>query len=88
MDWKHITVDGIEWEVRAVSNELPGGDQGAGELLEFRSKEATMPPRRVSVLSGALASMGETELKSAFTRARPIGGDHYGRPGKRMPDVT
>jgi hypothetical protein len=46
-----------------------------------------MPPRRVSVRRGALEAMGEPDLKSAFMRARPIGGDHYGRPGKRMPDV-
>ena len=88
MEWKSVTVDGIQWEVRAVSNELPGGESEDEELLEFRSREATMPPRRVAVRRGALADMGDPELKSAFTRARPIGGDHYGRPGKRMPDVT
>ena len=88
MEWRHITVDGVEWEVRAISNELPDGTQGDEELLEFRSKEATMPPRRVSVRRGALDGMKEDALKSAFLQARPIGGDFYGRPGKRMPDVT
>jgi hypothetical protein len=86
MEWKKIVVDGIHWEVRAVSSEVPDGND-EDELLEFRSREATMPPRRVAVHRGALESMSETELKSAFTRARPIGGDHYGRPGKRMPDI-
>jgi hypothetical protein len=86
MEWKKIVVDGIHWEVRAVSSEVPDGND-EDELLEFRSREATMPPRRVAVHRGALESMSEPELKSAFTRARPIGGDHYGRPGKRMPDI-
>ena len=88
MQWKQITVDDQVWEVRAVSNELPGGQQGDEELLEFRSREATMPPRRVTIRTGSLDGLTEAELKSAFTRARPIGGDFYGRPGKRMPDVT
>ena len=88
MDWKHINVDGVEWEVRAISNELPGGEQGDEELLEFRPREATMPPRRVAVRRGALDGMEETALRSAFLQARPIGGDFYGRPGKRMPDVS
>ena len=88
MEWKRIIVDGVQWEVRAVSSESPGGEQDQEELLEFRSKEATMPPRRVVVRRGALEGMAETDLMSAFVRARPIGGDHYGRPGKRMPDVN
>jgi hypothetical protein len=88
MEWKHITVDGVQWEVRAVSNELPGGVQDDEELLEFRPHVGTLPPRRVSVHRSALADMKEADLKSAFMRARPIGGDHYGRPGKRMPDAT
>jgi hypothetical protein len=88
MEWKHIDVDGVQWEVRAVSNELPGGQSDGEELLEFRTREVTMPPRRVMVRRGALEAMQEAELRSAFTRARPIGGDHYGRPGKRMPDVN
>jgi hypothetical protein len=88
MEWKHITVDGVQWEVRAVSSELPGGGNGDEELLEFRSREATMPPRRVTIRRGALAGISEDDLRSAFLQARPIGGDYYGRPGKRMPDVT
>jgi hypothetical protein len=88
MEWKQITVDGVTWEIRAVSNELPGGSQGDEELLEFRSREATMPPRRVTIRRGALEGITEADLQSAFVRARPIGGDYYGRPGKRMPDVT
>jgi hypothetical protein len=88
MEWRHITVDGMQWEVRAISSELPGGRQEGEELLEFRSKQATMPPRRVTVRQGALETISDADLKSAFVQARPIGGDHYGRPGKRMPDVT
>ena len=88
MQWKQITVEGVQWEVRAVSSELPGGGGGDEELLEFRSREATMPPRRVTIRRGALEGISEAELMSAFLQARPIGGDYYGRPGKRMPDVT
>jgi hypothetical protein len=32
--------------------------------------------------------MDEAGLRSAFLQARPIGGDFYGRPGKRMPDAS
>jgi hypothetical protein len=32
--------------------------------------------------------MDEAALKSAYLRARPIGGDYYGRPGKRMSDMN
>ncbi len=87
MEWKHITVDGVDWEVRAISNELEG-THGDEELLEFRPRETTMPPRRVTVRRGALDGMKEDALRSAFLQARPIGGDFYGRPGKRMPDVS
>ena len=88
MEWKHITMDGMDWEVRAISSELPDSQQSAEELLEFRPRESTMPPRRVTVRRGALSDMDEAGLRSAFLQARPIGGDFYGRPGKRMPDVT
>jgi hypothetical protein len=88
MKWKEIVVDGVHWEVRAVSHELPAGSDTGEELLEFVSREATMPPRRVTIRTGALEGLTDADLKSAFVRARPIGGDHYGRPGKRMPDVT
>ncbi len=88
MEWKHISVEGVQWEVRAISSELPAGADGDEELLEFRSRDAAMPPRRVTVRRGALEGISDADLRSAFLRARPIGGDHYGRPGKRMPDVT
>lgn len=80
MAWRTVTADGCEWEVRLVSVE----DQ---ELLEFRPKEPTRPPRRVVIEKGAFTNMGDAELMSAYTRARPIGADYYGRPGKRMSDI-
>jgi hypothetical protein len=42
----------------------------------------------VAIPKGSLANMDDAALKSAYTRARPIGGDYYGRPGKRMSDVN
>ena len=88
MEWKHITMDGVDWEVRAISSELPDGQQSEDELLEFRPRQSTMPPRRVAIRRGALGGLDDVALRSAFLQARPIGGDFYGRPGKRMPDVT
>ena len=88
MEWKHITMDGVEWEVRAVSSELTGGEHEEEEVLEFRTRGATLPPRRLSVRRGVLDGMDEAALRSAFLQARPIGGDFYGRPGKRMTDAT
>jgi hypothetical protein len=31
--------------------------------------------------------MDADALSAAFAQARPLGGDHYGRPGKRMDDA-
>ena len=39
------------------------------------------------VAAGSLEHMDEGALRAAYLRALPIGGDHYGRPGKRMTDV-
>ena len=80
MLWRTLHADGIEWEVGVVSVE----DE---EMLEFRPKEATRPPRRLAIEKGSLDSMDDAALRSAYTRARPIGGDYYGRPGKRMSDI-
>ena len=88
MEWKHITMDGVDWEVRAVSSELTGGEHEEEEVLEFRTSGSTLPPRRLSVRRGALGGMDDAGLRSAFLQARPIGGDFYGRPGKRMTDAT
>lgn len=81
MLWRTLHADDCDWEVGVVSSE----DE---EIIEFRPKEPTRPPRRLAVPRGALESMDENALKSAYTRARPIGGDYYGRPGKRMSDIN
>jgi hypothetical protein len=83
VSWKTIKEDGREWEVRAVGR--AAGE--LGEMLEFRTTEGSLPPRRVAVETGALERMNEEELRSAYRRARPIGADHYGRPGKTMLDM-
>ena len=83
--WRTIEADGCVWEVRAVHNPDLGTDPGR-ELLEFRPRDGNRPPRRV-IGSTSLDAMDETQLRSAFVQARPIGGDHYGRPGKRMSDT-
>lgn len=87
--WRRIRADGCEWEVRVVAREAWAGEsRGEDEdLLEFRSSDGLRPPRRIAVPAGALARMGERELRSAYRRALPIAGDHYGRPGKRMHDA-
>jgi hypothetical protein len=84
--WKSIEADGCVWQVRAVSNP----DAGLGsdqEVLEFQSQEGTLPPRRLVIDRGALEEMDDAQLHSAYLKALPIGGDHYGRPGKRMTDA-
>ncbi|MGH7466813.1 MAG: hypothetical protein ACRENP_02400 [Longimicrobiales bacterium] len=84
--WHRLEADGCIWEVRVVANEA----QDAGtEILEFRpAQEATRPPRRLAVDRGALDNMNDAALQAAYRQARPIGGDFYGRPGKRMPDAN
>jgi hypothetical protein len=81
MLWRTLHADGCDWEVSVVSSE----DE---EIIEFRPKEATRPPRRLAIEKGALDNMDDDALRSAYTRARPIGGDFYGRPGKRMSDIN
>jgi hypothetical protein len=85
--WRTIEADGCVWEVRAMQNPDMGTEPGR-ELLEFRPREGNRPPRRV-VLDGGIAldALDEAQLRAAYLQARPIGGDHYGRPGKRMPDA-
>ncbi|MGH7958606.1 MAG: tryptophan synthase subunit alpha [Opitutaceae bacterium] len=86
MNWKTLEADGCTWEVRSTVN-LPGtGAASSEDVLEFTTTSANMPPRRVVVEAGSLQRMDETALRAAYLRARPIGGDHYGRPGKRMSD--
>ncbi|MBI4409991.1 MAG: hypothetical protein HY561_09810 [Gemmatimonadetes bacterium] len=81
--WRRICADGCEWEVRVLPRESPAGL----EILEFRALDGLRPPRRLAVPLGLLERMDELALAVAYRQARPIGGDYYGRPGKRMPDV-
>jgi hypothetical protein len=87
MKWKTLDADGCTWEVRSVVNSPDTRDPSGEDLLEFRTADVNMPPRRVVVSSGALEHMDEAALRAAYLRARPIGGDHYGRPGKTMVDT-
>jgi hypothetical protein len=57
------------------------------ELLEFQPQDGIRPPRRIVIDEGALGGMDEAQLRAAYVQSRPIGGDHYGRPGKRMGDA-
>lgn len=79
--WQKIEADGCEWEVRSVAEET------GSEVLEFRPLDPTRPARRFGLDGGTLQEMDEEALHAAFRQARPIGGDFYGRPGKRMTDV-
>lgn len=86
MAWRTIEAEGCTWEVRAVASD-PTSDQVHEDLLEFRTGEPTRPPRRLAVPTGLLADMDDAALAAAFMKARPLGGDHYGRPGKTMSDA-
>lgn len=79
--WRTLHADDCDWEVGVVSSE-------GEEIIEFRPVEPTRPARRLAVPPGSLADMDDEALKSAYTRARPIGADYYGRPGKRMSDMN
>jgi hypothetical protein len=83
--WKSIEADGCTWQVRSVVN--PDMVSGRQEVLEFQPQDGNRPPRRIVVDEGALHDMDEASLRAAYVQARPIGGDHYGRPGKRMSDA-
>lgn len=87
--WRRIHEDGAEWEARAVME--PRRETGphradTGEVLEFVCVDGSRGARRLAVPAGSLGSMDDEALYRAFRRARPIGGDYYGRPGKRMAD--
>lgn len=87
--WRRLQADGCEWEVRAVMHEEANGqgaDPDAREVLEFRAVDGLRRPRRVAGAPG-LEALDDAALLAAFRRARPIGGDYYGRPGKLMSDV-
>lgn len=66
---------------------LPGvrtarvADSGSGRRAHPGTLAST------SADAGGLGEMDDPELRSALRQARPIGGDVYGRPGKRMGDA-
>jgi hypothetical protein len=82
--WRQIESEGGRWEVRSIAD---AGDPNE-EILEFTPVTGAHQPRRTVVPRGALDGMDEVALIAAFQRSRPIGGDYFGRPGKRMPDAS
>lgn len=89
MSWRTLHADGCAWEVRATASagDVKDVRAGAREILEFRAVGEIRPPRRIEVDADALGRMSDVELLRAYRASRPIGGDFYGRPGKRMPDT-
>lgn len=85
--WRTLVADGCEWQVRAVPRAAEGQEEGSADVLEFSTGEGTRPPRRLAVPKGALVEMDDQALRAAYLQARPIGGDYYGRPGKKMSDM-
>ena len=86
--WRRIQEDGAEWETRVTAGPAAAdpGRPDDDEVLEFVCLDGTRRVRRIAVPAGATREMDEEALRRAYRRALPIGGDHYGRPGKRMAD--
>lgn len=87
MQWRRIQEDGTEWEVRIVPGSEGTGASDGEEVVEFVCVEGTRKPRRLAVVRGSVREMDEAALRRTYRQARPIGGDHYGRPGKPAGDV-
>lgn len=87
--WRRIEEDGAEWEARMVAGpqQSDSRDSDDDETLEFVCVDGSRQARRIAVAPGAFGEMDEASLRRAYRQARPIGGDHYGRPGKRMNDT-
>ncbi|HEX7050632.1 MAG TPA: hypothetical protein VF188_10555 [Longimicrobiales bacterium] len=85
--WRRLEADGCAWEVRSIANDAGAPEAVRQEILEFRSSDGNRPPRRLALEAGRLGEMDDHALRAAYRRALPIGGDHYGRPGKRMTDA-
>jgi hypothetical protein len=86
--WRRLHEDGTEWEVRVVpGSERTDASQEEGEVLEFVCVEGTRKPRQFAVARGSVTDMDDEALRRAYRQARPIGGDHYGRPGKPANDT-
>lgn len=86
--WHRLEEDGTEWEARIVpgSERMDEADE-EGEVVEFVCIDGTRKPRRFAVARGSVRDMDEAALRKVFRQARPIGGDHYGRPGKPVNDA-
>jgi hypothetical protein len=85
--WRRVMEEGTEWEARVVAG--PAGsepDGGEGEMLEFVCVDGSRKSRRIAIGPGRFSQLDDEALHRAFVQARPIGGDHYGRPGKPMKD--
>ncbi|NIP81698.1 MAG: hypothetical protein GWM90_21765 [Gemmatimonadetes bacterium] len=87
--WPHLEADGVEWEVRVVpgSDGMEASQEPGQEVIEFVCLDGSRRVRQVAVPAGAIREMDEVALRTAYRKARPIGGDHYGRPGKRPVDA-
>ncbi|HUE97414.1 MAG TPA: hypothetical protein VMN39_12195 [Longimicrobiaceae bacterium] len=86
--WRRLVEDGAEWETRVESgSEGSGPHDEAGEVIEFVCVDGLRKPRRLAVPPDSIESMNDADLRRAYRRARPIGGDHYGRPGKPAGDA-
>lgn len=86
--WRRLNEDGAEWEVRVVPGSERRTEAGEeGEVLEFVCVEGTRKSRQLAVDRGAVTDMDDEALRRAYRQARPIGGDHYGRPGKPPNDA-
>jgi hypothetical protein len=85
--WRTIDADGCIWQVRTAGSPPDTGAGPDSEVLEFQPAEGNRPPRRLIIPAGSLSRMDDDALRSAYLKARPIGGDHYGRPGKTMGDA-
>lgn len=83
--WRRIKADGTEWEVRIISESGTANEDR--DIVEFRPVAGVAQPRRTAVERDQLAEMSDEELAAVYRRAAPIGGDHYGRPGKPMSDA-
>ena len=88
--WRRIEEDGVEWEARVVPGPRqidPDREGHEEEVLEFVCVSGGRKTRRLAVRPGSLDEMDGEQLHRAYLQARPIGGDHYGRPGKTATDA-